>query len=353
MRRRDFITLVSGAAVTWPLGTLGAPTLQALLTGPANFVAAGIVPASPVLGTPTQGISGIVAAYAPPPQTKNQFFRSAVDGSGQYQLITDPANDYTYPDWSPANAKLVFCKQTSAAMQLVTCNVDGSNQQVLIPTGLNQLPFWQPNNPANVLFFTFDASNVGHLKLVNVNTLVVTDLWPGDPYYNIMGSFSPDGTKIAYTSNRAANGQMLVWIANFDGSNQIQISATAATYPGSNPALPISQKVPRWSPDGQYIAHWEGIEMDYLGGTPNQDQLIQNSWTVYVVKVADGTRTVAGHGDDPIWSPDGRLSRAYGDPAIGGVNFQIMVNPYDVSSWTRLMITPNNISNSGSYCWLR
>jgi hypothetical protein len=51
----------------------------------------------------------------------------------------------------------------------------------------------------------------------------------------------------------------------------------------------------------------------------------------------------AGHGDDPIWSPDGFLTRSFPDPAKGGANVMIQTerrmegitdpSPEDDSLW--------------------
>ncbi|MBI3474606.1 MAG: winged helix-turn-helix domain-containing protein [Acidobacteria bacterium] len=57
---------------------------------------------------------------------------------------------------------------------------------------------------------------------------------------NAAPQFSPDGTRIAFMSNRS--GPWQIWLSNADGSNPMQISRTN------------SAGTPRWSPDGQSIA---------------------------------------------------------------------------------------------------
>jgi Tol biopolymer transport system component len=55
--------------------------------------------------------------------------------------------------------------------------------------------------------------------------------------------FSPDGLKVAFTSNR--NGETTeIWVANADGTNQTQLTHG----PGQN------QGSARWSPDGRWLA---------------------------------------------------------------------------------------------------
>ena len=90
--------------------------------------------------------------------------------------------------------------------------------------------------------------------------------------------------------------------------------------------LPIEQKAPAWSADGKSVAFLEGIEEVYMtfatkGQPPSstdRDALIMSTWQVYVVDVDTGARRYAGRGDDPAWSPDNRLSRAYPAPSDQG-----------------------------------
>jgi Tol biopolymer transport system component len=105
-------------------------------------------------------------------------------------------------------------------------------------------------------------------RLAFVREVSDTDLWrvelpdplgPGQPNPLVSStrgdsqpSFSPDGKRIAFQSNRS--GSFEVWVSNADGSNQVQLTSL-----GGPPA-----SRPRWSPDGRHIAFWSG-EMYVVG----------------------------------------------------------------------------------------
>jgi eukaryotic-like serine/threonine-protein kinase len=79
------------------------------------------------------------------------------------------------------------------------------------------------------------------------------------------GSFSPDGKRIAFTSDRTGSFEM--WASNSDGTNQIQLTSLKAADAGS----------PRWSPDGRTIAFDARLEghggiftIDAAGGAPSR-----------------------------------------------------------------------------------
>ena len=96
-------------------------------------------------------------------------------------------------------------------------------------------------------------------------------------------SVAPDGSKIAFTSNRT--GSKEVWVANRDGSGQTQLTSFNGPSVGS----------PRWSPDGKWIA-FDG----YASGSSD----------IYVV-AADGGKpsritSDAGNEIRPSWSHDGQ-----------------------------------------------
>ena len=78
-------------------------------------------------------------------------------------------------------------------------------------------------------------------------------------------SFSPDGSQIAFQSDRS--GSWEIWKANRDGSNAVQLTHFHGPLTGT----------PRWSPDGRQIAfdsRNSGNSEIYVigsdGGTPRQ-----------------------------------------------------------------------------------
>jgi Tol biopolymer transport system component len=102
-----------------------------------------------------------------------------------------------------------------------------------------------------------------------------------NPSTNIRPSFSPDGKRIAYQSNRS--GLFEIYVVDADGQNERRVS------PGDH-----DDRHPNWSPDGQALA------VD--SGTDAQREI----WTV---DVASGARRqvsrLAGIASFPSWSPDG------------------------------------------------
>ena len=203
-----------------------------------------------------------------------------------------------------------------------------------------------------------------------------------------MPSVSPDGRRVAFVTNHtegAAAGVARVWVADITGANARPISPGAKTVDlqGDGCFTPISQKVPAWSPDGTQVAHWEGVEMNYLAAfscqqgrnakcrhDPQRDELITNGnlasggnyvgWKVWTVAM-DGTegseaatKVNQGQGDDPVWSPDNRLSRAYPSPQPGwtvpGPLIMVQTTPHG-QSWKRLPILPPNTRGWGRFAW--
>ena len=95
--------------------------------------------------------------------------------------------------------------------------------------------------------------------------------------------FSPDGTRIAFDSDRS--GYQEIWVCNRDGSDPVQVTS-----------MPGSAGTPRWSPDGRSLA------FDFRPKEQSE---------IYVVEVPGGVprqiTTVPGANNVvPSWSRDGQ-----------------------------------------------
>jgi Tol biopolymer transport system component len=124
---------------------------------------------------------------------------------------------------------------------------------------------------------------------------------------------SPDGTRLAFQSDRS--GQMEIWVSDADGANERQITAIGRANTGT----------PRWSPNGQTIAF---------------DSNADGNYDIYVVPAGGGkpTQLTFEPTDDhvPSFSRDGKFvyfsSRRSGAfeiwkvPASGGDAVQVTRN---------------------------
>jgi len=144
-----------------------------------------------------------------------------------------------------------------------------------------------------------------------------------DPGRDFNPRWSPDGTRIAFSSNR--DGDFDIWVANADGSNPVQVVDTDGG---------VGEFVPTWTSDGLQIVFqrffptqsaeiWiansdgSGAEMKladgFVPGTSAQGRKVvytaRSDNSLHVLNLEDGsTRKVTsatGLDAEPNWSPTG------------------------------------------------
>ena len=117
------------------------------------------------------------------------------------------------------------------------------------------------------------------------------------PGLDVFSAWSPDGRRIAFTSDRNS-GNWELYVMNADGAEQIRLTNTPEQDEG----------VPAWSPDGEKIAYVVG----FFGGP-----------TIHVMNADGSDRRRLVDGNWPSWSPDGKRL-VYTDFSVGEERLAVM-----------------------------
>ena len=178
-----------------------------------------------------------------------EIYSMNLDGSGLTRLTSNASyasNDDISPDCSPNGQEIVFASDRSGqqgdkSSEIYLMNSDGSNQRKIgALTGIleQDSPSWSPNGQK----IAFDATTNGsHYNIYIVNKdgsglNKITDT----ASLNTQSSWSPDGTMIAFTTDRDGNRE--IYVMNSDGTNQKRLT--------NNPTHDVD---PFWLPDGRIV----------------------------------------------------------------------------------------------------
>ena len=294
-----------------------------------------------------------------------QLYRMKENGADSRQL-TKGSHHCVQPACSVDGEKLVYVQRRDKDMAIWRCDTNGKNAKVLVESERLMLPSWLPDSK-HIVWMSVgtvgrnqDPASNSQIRILNTETGASRRLFSHPEqiqFSNAMPSVSPDGTKVAFVSNRG--GTFRIWVSRLDGSDAKPISPTP-TEQHVKLKLPIEQKVPVCSSDGRWIAHWEGVEMIHMSpftgvSNPIRDQQIAETFHVWVVDSKGGNRRKVGRGDDPTWSPDGFVTRAFPDPQRGGPKVMVetkfgekelpIVPPRQ--NWGRFTWLPRGVNQSG------
>jgi WD40 repeat protein len=169
------------------------------------------------------------------------IFTSDIDGSNRVQLTNSTnASRFNYdPEFSPDGSKIVFySNRTSGNFHIWVMDADGSDPVQLTTTGQNGFPSWSAdgtrilftsNRDGNFEIYVMDADGSDQTRLTNNSAT------------ESRSAFSPDGTKIVFDTDR--DGAFDIYLMDADGTNQVPLTTDAGF-----------DAYPAWSPDGQRIA---------------------------------------------------------------------------------------------------
>ncbi len=227
--------------------------------------------------TPVAAAPGAVSSPAAQPETAaNLTFGTHIDGSGMAgfptHTIRRPTPAPTTSNVDPRPVRVGASSQDETGPGNATVNV---TRVSFAEEGADFDPCVSPDGGL-LVYASTQHRQTSDLYAKRVNSRVVTQL-TNDPADDAMPAVSPDGTRIAFASNRAGNWDIYVMPVN--GGNAVQIT--------DDPADEIN---PSWSPDGRSLVFGRGGN----GGR----------WEMWVADTSNPSVShFIGHGLFPQWCP--------------------------------------------------
>jgi hypothetical protein len=260
------------------------------------------------------------------------------DGTGIEQLTDDPAPEYD-PAWSPDGTKIAFAREhvddsgDQGSMGIYVMNAAGSDvKRITTGEGVHdRSPTWSPDG--SMIAFSSNRKGFSDIWVVNADGTglrQLTDLSEKGVDYASLPTWSPDGSVIAFRrSPLEPSGELEpqgIWLVDVGSGELVQLTEG-----------PILDEPASWSPDGRHLAFSRKIRTETAVYTE-----------VYVANLDDGREISLTRGGDPAWSPDGtRIAFSGGHPRELG----IYLMDADGSNVVRVPTPPELGSSPISSAW--
>lgn len=253
------------------------------------------------------------------------------------ELLRNPSFLWA-PAFSPDGRQIAFSRaETGGAWHIWVIPADGGPARQVSSGSVPQIYPRFSRDARFLYYFTWQQkSRVWRAPLEGGPAVAVTPEGFEDGYADI----SPDGKTLVFTRNQEGSTRLFVMPAG--GGEARQLADVAAT-------------VPRWSPDGQWIAF--SPDRIYGGG-------------IFLIRPdGSGLRRLTETGSWPVWWPDGqrigyltlgpdgsqqiRVVRAAGGASapLEAIRFDGSNYPFDISPDGRQLVTSNSVHFS-SELWL-
>jgi Tol biopolymer transport system component len=170
------------------------------------------------------------------------------DGSDPIRLTDNPAIDRDAA-FSPGGGRIAFVSERDGNSEVYVMNADGSNQTRLTNnTAEDFQPAFSPDGQKIAFMSNRGPQGDMEIFLMDADGTHETQLTPNNTSFDGQPTFSPDGSKIAFVSNRDENG---LPSPNYDIYTMEVNNPSAVARLTTSPA---SESRPNFSPDGSRIA---------------------------------------------------------------------------------------------------
>lgn len=254
-----------------------------------------------------------------------------IDGRVVRRLTSDRrASDY-FPVWSPDGRRVVFVSNRDGDDELFVMSANGSGlRQLTRNRAVDTTPAWSPDG-RSLVFASNRAGGEHKLYVLRVDTGSARQLTRGPrTAFDVAPSWSSDGKLIAFASNRAAYANSDIWLVRPDGTALRRLTRT----PGSE-SRPGDEGTPAFSPDGRriafstnrdrqqeiYVMDADGTDARRLTRAPGRDDILprwspdgrslaftgtpfpQGRPSVYIAPASGGAVRRVTAGGDASWRP--------------------------------------------------
>ena len=249
---------------------------QLKTTGPPARALEGVIASADGAGQFAVSPAGTIV-YAPADAESSGRRLVTIDAGGETPLAAPPRS-YIAPRVSP-NGRQVVVGIADRAEHVWLYDLSAGTLKQLTFDGANRTPIWTADGER----VTFSSNRNGPLNLftVPIDGSRTPERLTTSEYLQIPGSWSPDGTTLAFVEQRPASGRD-IWL----------LGSSSQPIPWANSAADESS--PRFSPDGRVIA--------YVSDVSGRAE----------VYVRGRNAAVPGHlistqgGMEPVWARDGR-----------------------------------------------
>jgi TolB protein len=302
----------------------------------AGMLAAGILLSASCSGATAYKPSGLpeLIAFTSNRDKVGHIYTVKPDGTDLKVTSSDNLTSDGLPAWSPDGSKIAFSSNQSDNYEIWTMNADGSGRVKLTNRqGRNFLPHWSPDGKQ--IAFTGEVLNVDlvhdiEIFVVNSNGSGLAPLTGSarlDPatgggqtaaaLWNGVPAWSPDGSKILFSSNRDGNPVTpVLYTMNPDGSGQQKFGRF----------FEVDGSEPDWSPANNKIV--------FVRGTAAKGDIwVMDGGSPFPLLTAKKLTNNIDNNRRPVWSPDGKQIAFVSD---AGNNEDISIMNADGSNVRRL-----------------